>query len=73
MQMSLLFEVLSSQKLEGSVELVSSIMELLNRVAQRTDLSGSESSYIEQLAMACIDSSASRVKVSRNFSFPTTS
>ena len=61
--LTVLAEVLSKQRLAGSYELVSALLEVLGRVASIQDVSHAEIRYIEQLLMSAIESTALRINV----------
>jgi U3 small nucleolar RNA-associated protein 10 len=63
-RLSLVLEILVSQTLPGSLEIVSGCLEALNRVISSSlDTADSNVVYIEQLLMSCLESSASQIKV----------
>ena len=61
--LTVLAEVLSKQRLAGSYELVSALLEVLGRMASIQDVSHAEIRYIEQLLMSAIESTALRINV----------
>ncbi|TDL26887.1 hypothetical protein BD410DRAFT_763071 [Rickenella mellea] len=60
--LTLLSEILSTQKLPPSMELISCLLETLHRVASLPAASHSELNYIEQLLMSSIASAAEEMK-----------
>lgn len=62
--LTVFLEALASQELPGSLELVSALLEVLGRVAGLQDVAQSEISYLEQLLMTAIESSALQIKAS---------
>jgi U3 small nucleolar RNA-associated protein 10 len=58
-------EVLEARPLPGSLDLISHLLETLNRVVQSVSPAQADVSYIEQLLMSTIESSASKIKVCR--------
>ena len=56
-------EVLSTQQLPGSYELVSALLEILGRVASLQGIAQSEISYLQQLIMTAVEASALQIKV----------
>ena len=62
--LTLLAEVLGTTEIPGSLDLVSNLLETLNRIV-RSDVWGpSDTSYVCQMLMAAIEKSASRLTVS---------
>lgn len=61
----LLAETLSSRPLPGSVELVSCLLETLNKVIHDATSSATDKSYNEQLLMTAIENAATHVPVSQ--------
>ncbi|KAH8112066.1 hypothetical protein DFH11DRAFT_1788270 [Phellopilus nigrolimitatus] len=60
--LALLAEVLSSQVLPGSLELVSGLLDTLSRIVATSAPVQADLIYVEQLLMSSIDSSASQIK-----------
>ena len=56
-------EALSSQKLPGSVDLLSSLSEMLGGLTSATGIAQGDLVYCEQLLMSCMDSLASHIDV----------
>lgn len=56
-------EVLGTRPLHGSLDLVSHLLETLNRVVQSVSPVQADVSYVEQLLMSAIENSASKIKV----------
>lgn len=62
--LTLLVEVLGTMEIPGSLDLISNLLETLNKIV-RSDLWGpSDTSYVCQMLMAAIEKSASRLAVS---------
>ncbi|KAG5637085.1 hypothetical protein H0H81_005818 [Sphagnurus paluster] len=60
-RLSLFVEVLGARSLPGSLDLVSHLLETLNRVLQSIPCAQAEVSYIEQLLMSAIENAASKI------------
>lgn len=60
--MILLMEILNSQKLDGSIELISCLLETLNLLASTENAVQSDLSYLEQLLMSVIEKSATQIQ-----------
>ena len=64
-RLSLFVEVLGMKPLPGSLDLISHLLETLNRVVQSVSPVQADVSYIEQLLMSAVENSASKIKVGR--------
>jgi U3 small nucleolar RNA-associated protein 10 len=62
-ELSLLVEVLVSQSLPGSLDLISSILETLNHIVQNASAAQADVSYIEQLLMSAVENVAEKITV----------
>lgn len=62
-KLTFLLEVLASQQLPGSVELLSGLLDTLSGLLTISVASKSDLIYTEQLLMSCMDSVASRIEV----------
>ncbi|THH02630.1 hypothetical protein EW145_g6726 [Phellinidium pouzarii] len=60
--LTFLAEVLASQALPGSLEVVSGLLETLNRLLAISAPAQADMIYVEQLLMACVESAASQIK-----------
>ncbi|KAI5117129.1 hypothetical protein M0805_007713 [Coniferiporia weirii] len=66
--LAFLAEVLSSQALPGSLELVSGLLDTLSRLLTTSAPIQADLIYVEQLLMSCVESSASQIKELPNLS-----
>lgn len=64
-RLSLFVEVLGTRSLPGSLDLISHLLETLNRVVQSVSPAQADVSYVEQLLMSAVENSASKIKVCR--------
>lgn len=62
--LGLFVEVLGTRSLPGSLDLISNLLETLNRVLQSVTSAQTDINYVEQLLMSAIENAASKVKVS---------
>ena len=62
-RLSFLSEILSSQKLPGSSDLVSALLDTLNRIVSASNPAQAETIYTVQIVMACLESSVSQIEV----------
>ncbi|KAG6866337.1 hypothetical protein C0991_005804 [Blastosporella zonata] len=60
-RLSLFVEVLAARSLPGSLDLISNLLETLNRVLQSATATQTDASYTEQLLMSAIENAASKV------------
>ncbi|PPR01672.1 hypothetical protein CVT24_001501 [Panaeolus cyanescens] len=67
-RLTLLAEVLGSKSLPGSLDLVSRLLETLNKVIQAFPSTQADVAYIEQLFMSAIESSTSKITEVPNIS-----
>lgn len=65
--LSLFVEVLGTKPLPGSLDLISRLLETLNRVVQSASSTSADMSYIEQLLMSAVENAAEKVLVRRNW------
>lgn len=65
-------EILGTKSLPGSLDLVSHLLETLNRVVQSISPNQADVSYVEQLLMSAVDSAASKIVVDIPFVYPCT-
>jgi len=65
-------EILGTKSLPGSLDLVSHLLETLNRVVQSISPNQADVSYVEQLLMSAVDSAASKIVVDIPFFYPWT-
>lgn len=62
-RLSLFVEVLGTRSLPGSLDLISHLLETLNRVVQSVSPTQADVSYIEQLLMSAIENAANKITV----------
>ncbi|KAF9480276.1 hypothetical protein BDN70DRAFT_905831 [Pholiota conissans] len=62
-RLSLLAEILGTKSLPGSLDLISHLLDTLSKVVQTLPATQADVSYIEQLLMSAIESTASKIKV----------
>jgi U3 small nucleolar RNA-associated protein 10 len=62
--LTLLAEIISSNTLPGSIELISRLLETLNTVVQYVSPTRGDLSFLEQLLMSAVDNVADKVSVS---------
>ncbi|PFH46286.1 hypothetical protein AMATHDRAFT_155738 [Amanita thiersii Skay4041] len=60
-RLMLLVEVLGTKPLPGSLDLISQLLEMLNRVSQCIPSALSDVSYIEQMLMSAVESAAEKI------------
>jgi hypothetical protein len=72
--LTLLAEVLAINALPGSFELISRLLDILNKLVQYVSLPHVDLSYIQQLLMTAVENSASKILVRKTplFFFATT-
>ncbi|KAG5644278.1 hypothetical protein DXG03_008763 [Asterophora parasitica] len=68
LRLSLFVEVLGAQSLPGSLDLISNLLETLNRVLQSVSSTQADASYIEQLLMSAIENAATKIVEMPNLS-----
>jgi len=62
-ELTLLAEILGSNPLPGSLELVSALLETLSKLIQSPPTSQADANYVEQMLMSAIDSASSNIPV----------
>ncbi|TFK37695.1 hypothetical protein BDQ12DRAFT_685121 [Crucibulum laeve] len=67
-RLTLLVEILGTKSLPGSLELISHLLETLNKVIQSVSSSQADVSYIEQLLMSAIENAATNIMEAPNLS-----
>lgn len=67
-RLTLLVEILGTKSLPGSLDLISHLLETLNRVVQSISPNQADVSYVEQLLMSAVDSAASKIVEAPNLS-----
>ncbi|KAG6902641.1 hypothetical protein C0995_013766 [Termitomyces sp. Mi166 len=61
-RLGLFVEVLGARSLPGSLDLISNLLETLNRVLQSVTAAQTDVNYVEQLLMSAIENAATKVK-----------
>ncbi|KAF8797612.1 hypothetical protein BYT27DRAFT_7204423 [Phlegmacium glaucopus] len=67
-RLSLLVEILGTKSLPGSLDLISCLLDTLNKVVQSFPSAQADVSYIEQLLMSAVESVASKITEAPNLS-----
>lgn len=62
--LTFLAEILGSRPLPGSLDLVSCLLETLNKVVHDTSSSAADKTYVEQLLMSALENAAVNIPVS---------
>ncbi|KAF8064012.1 hypothetical protein FPV67DRAFT_198389 [Lyophyllum atratum] len=60
-RLSLFVEVIGTRSLPGSLDLISNLLETLNRVLQSESTAQADMSYVEQLLMSAIENAANKI------------
>lgn len=65
-QLTLLTEILGTKSLPGSLDLVSALLDTLNKLIQSSSGSQADANYVEQMLMSAIDNAATNIPVRSN-------
>lgn len=68
-RLSLLAEVLGTKALPGSLDLITHLLETLNKVVQSASPTQVDVSYIEQLLMSAVENAAEKIVVCEIFGY----